>query len=1323
VSIAGCSDEEIEAFRQRYASDETMTQRDYDNYMNDCTDRRNRDMDMAAGLNVRIPADKFFDVSGDSIKKPFYADYTLTVDTARSSMHSLDGVSLLWTSFAVVNDATNCTLSDARLSQSTCAKDVQWIPPVAAMSGGVFSVPGRTAKTLAMDDLPLTQDIALSPIVTGSQLVRTTRPGSRDAVMAVRVGKGCGTMQIVLRMQWLQTTEMRRGVSLSGNTVACWKRTMTVVAFQAVPYTCEQPYYLNQLREKLKTQTRADVRNELLRTMWGSRQDGFNTLNYPPAQADLMLECAQPSNGLGGKWVRFSSTSPGLCVACAEWDMATLQRDHKRVRACNRTIEVGDDCCSECRSGYVQNQGICVPWCRPGTYYSGSGCWPCSAGTYSLGGSTACQTCEQLGFWNAYVDKVRGCVVCDAKSHVQGSACVPCKAGERVAPRSSTCTGCGLSAYYLPAASTVCTACPAGTFMMNAGATACQACAPNYVSLAASTDCTVCPNGKRHSANHTTCIPCPAINASLLPYTVYAQAGCTASCRAGVAYQRTSPLVAGGCASCSTLAVPTGRYLSATYTPDPRQWITCPETLPCTNAPVHATYTGPSPTVGASLCPYACTVGYTGTNCVACAPVGFNASVHQMMAGGCNYTCKPYVYVDAGRLCRSPCVNLLGELIGARVREYPLARARPFYVFGACGTTQTSPASPLPALRRSLWAYIDTRGGSLCGDAILNTGETCDDGNRVSGDGCSSACQVEAGLWDCDLIGTPCLPQCGWPSVATRSGDIGLATWGFILPSATSCEGLRYVDVRDSVTDRLGWMRANLVSCDCDGRPYRAVPYANCSVANRGCRICGTNYYHDDVRSVCVACGTSCAAGFARATSFAKCGLAIAFNNASLVDQQLVIGCGACPALPGLVAGAVTYVASPCLYACRRGGGSPQDTYCADAPDIATGICSSFCRPCSSGFSALLNTQPPSAAGWYPQGCIDGIGYVWAQCDAAGLPANAVWTGNTQVANAVRGCPYACASTALSWNDVCYPCSASTTSCSPGQHLAVCANGIAQACVPCEGALPGQLQAWTSVSPFTDCTPDCEPGVGYAADMGGQCQPCTRVACALGTLYHACVPRADAYCEPCPPRPDYTEFVAAGGCATRCASGYYLGAGDVCRACTVACATGYMPSKTCDSVEDRFSPPTCVACVGQLATGAVWGGRCAPTCGRWLLAVARNGTASCELCDPIQCGLGFDGVCESVTLFVDASSQLYSTTRLTCTPCDALPAGTAFAMPGLCTALVCLPQFVPETDGSCVPAPPPPTPPPTPAPPTLVLAGGSSLRPELQYPVRGRRHS
>ncbi|MFH2005061.1 MAG: DUF4215 domain-containing protein [bacterium] len=57
-----------------------------------------------------------------------------------------------------------------------------------------------------------------------------------------------------------------------------------------------------------------------------------------------------------------------------------------------------------------------------------------------------------------------------------------------------------------------------------------------------------------------------------------------------------------------------------------------------------------------------------------------------------------------------------------------------------------------------VWASCgdDDGGNGVCGDGVLDTGEQCDDGNTVSGDGCSATCQNE-GTQECgngDLEGT-----------------------------------------------------------------------------------------------------------------------------------------------------------------------------------------------------------------------------------------------------------------------------------------------------------------------------------------------------------------------------------------------------------------------------------------------------------------------------------------------------------------------------------------------------------------------------------------
>jgi cysteine-rich repeat protein len=53
-----------------------------------------------------------------------------------------------------------------------------------------------------------------------------------------------------------------------------------------------------------------------------------------------------------------------------------------------------------------------------------------------------------------------------------------------------------------------------------------------------------------------------------------------------------------------------------------------------------------------------------------------------------------------------------------------------------CEEVSTDPAAKI----RTLVACFDE---ATCGDRDLDTGESCDDGNRVDGDGCDAACRIE----------------------------------------------------------------------------------------------------------------------------------------------------------------------------------------------------------------------------------------------------------------------------------------------------------------------------------------------------------------------------------------------------------------------------------------------------------------------------------------------------------------------------------------------------------------------------------------------------
>ena len=440
----------------------------------------------------------------------------------------------------------------------------------------------------------------------------------------------------------------------------------------------------------------------------------------------------------------------------------------------------------------------------------------------------------------------------------------------------------------------------------------------------------------------------------------------------------------------------------------------------CTNAPPNARYVSASPLVGVSACRWACNAGFQPNGTAGCMPCVytsgfFNASIHRPTTG-CLYPCKPLLYVDAALRCNQTCRDLLadyrgGRLLAARVRDYvgpvslpssssaggsveAVVRPRPRYVLGVCGSNEALRGSDLPVLRRGRWAYLGPAvpAPQACGNALLDVGEACDDGNTASGDGCSAACTVELDrYWDCDVIGAPCLPNCGWQPSATQAWQVSLGG-RYVLPPCSSgggcaCANLSNYDVAQlAPAERSAWMAAHLVPCDCGGNVQRTVPYANCTAANRGCRLCPAGQYHDDARGACAPCGGACAAGYASELSvnayvgkpFSACGptvststvfLALSTHNLTADAGQLAVGC--VPCLPPTNGAKQIRYTSGCAYACRRDPlNASYDTYCTSGQLSAVdGSCVvGLCASCALRLAALLLTSPPGA-GYYPNGC------------------------------------------------------------------------------------------------------------------------------------------------------------------------------------------------------------------------------------------------------------------------------------------------------------------------------------------------------------------
>ncbi|HEY1549598.1 MAG TPA: myxococcus cysteine-rich repeat containing protein [Kofleriaceae bacterium] len=76
---------------------------------------------------------------------------------------------------------------------------------------------------------------------------------------------------------------------------------------------------------------------------------------------------------------------------------------------------------------------------------------------------------------------------------------------------------------------------------------------------------------------------------------------------------------------------------------------------------------------------------------------------------------------------------------------------------------------------------------ALCGNGVLDPGEQCDDGNTVSGDGCSSTCQLEAGSGS-DVVCSPHSFRCGSNDDVEVCNNAGTA-WLFEQSCSSGCSG------------------------------------------------------------------------------------------------------------------------------------------------------------------------------------------------------------------------------------------------------------------------------------------------------------------------------------------------------------------------------------------------------------------------------------------------------------------------------------------------------------------------------------------------------
>jgi len=150
---------------------------------------------------------------------------------------------------------------------------------------------------------------------------------------------------------------------------------------------------------------------------------------------------------------------------------------------------------------------------------------------------------------------------------------------------------------------------------------------------------------------------------------------------------------------------------------------------------------------------------------------------------------------------------------------------------------------------------------AVCGDGLTTPPEACDDGNTISGDGCSSDCQGVDPGYICSVPGKPCTPKCGDGVIKpleacddgnTASGD-GCSASCRVEPGF-QCTGAPSTCERTICGNGI---KEPGEGCD-DGN---TLPYDGCSPTCQVEPKCGTYDSAGNLTGVVGACQTGCGDG------------------------------------------------------------------------------------------------------------------------------------------------------------------------------------------------------------------------------------------------------------------------------------------------------------------------------------------------------------------------------------------------------------------------------------------------------------------------------
>eukprot|EP00961_Rhodomonas_salina_P204849 2765090-Rhodomonas_salina.1 len=492
-----------------------------------------------------------------------------------------------------------------------------------------------------------------------------------------------------------------------------------------------------------------------------------------------------------------------------------------------------DTRCAPCQLGYTTDPNdseTCIP-CGFGNVakLDGHGCVPCEPYQYTMSPtSSTCHSCE-IG-----------------QESEDGQRCVDCQVGQTSPKSSLVALARRVPGTYRADGMPQCAPCPRGSVQPYARQGHCEICIDGVAQESGMAICTTCnasfyPNPTDVHYNDEgdlvrqqgswMCLPCDRHRVPSDDAVFTWDADCTWKCKAGY-YQ---DIRQGECVSCDATCTGVGMYRPQCTGTETR----LPTCIACSIDSINADMW--NATLGVNYeyteqggCAYACLPGFSNSS-NRCAPCTQQNPPNSSFVGtNCEFRCNRGFKEIAGS-----CVacgkfehpRTLAE--NANIQQY-FGDNDQYVDFGVCQDGDTKEYGWLENEYSTVpWPH--------CGNGVLERKhEECDDGNELSGDGCSSECKLEGGFHSCWTIGESCKPHCGFTDTEM---------YAFYLTDPFCTLGHKPVQSRRPCGDT------------CPLRRLRE--YHLCNSQNQGCIDCeaGVQYINTATAS-CSMCGEECDDGY-----------------------------------------------------------------------------------------------------------------------------------------------------------------------------------------------------------------------------------------------------------------------------------------------------------------------------------------------------------------------------------------------------------------------------------------------------------------------------